>query len=413
MKRRIILLTNTFPFGGEEFLWAELQWAHTDHPVSVLPIHVSARKPAPVLPAGMEASADMARPAWTDMLAAAAHAFASLIGEREWRTATGGMAPVRNLAKAWKFSWVGESRARAIARHLKKRYPGEKFVFYSYWLYETAYAAMRLAQRFSGSRVVSRCHGFDLYEQRHPGGYLPFREALLCRLDAVCPISEDGADRLRHLTGRADCAEIIVHRLGSVDQGTGPVPRGQRCTLVSCSHLVKVKRVDRILTALCGATEEISWYHFGDGEQMEELSRMVKALPDCVDAHLMGAYPRERLMEFYRTHPLDVFLNVSDSEGVPVAMMEALSFGIPVIAPDVGGIREIVEHGRNGVLLRENFEGDDILRAIRFVLDDTRKEKMRRAAREIWEERYRADVLFPPFYRMLTGGRDEEKTGEN
>ena len=52
---------------------------------------------------------------------------------------------------------------------------------------------------------------------------------------------------------------------------------------------------------------------------------------------------------------MDYFINLSDSEGIPVSIMEAMSVGIPIIARDVGGNREIVTNN-NGCLL----EGDEI-----------------------------------------------------
>ena len=43
-----------------------------------------------------------------------------------------------------------------------------------------------------------------------------------------------------------------------------------------------------------------------------------------------------------RSQPIDIFINVSSSEGLPVAIMEAISFDIPIIATNVGGTSEIV-----------------------------------------------------------------------
>ncbi|MFR4320263.1 MAG: glycosyltransferase [Blautia massiliensis (ex Durand et al. 2017)] len=44
-------------------------------------------------------------------------------------------------------------------------------------------------------------------------------------------------------------------------------------------------------------------------------------------------------------------MNVSSSEGIPVSIMEATSFGIPGIATDAGGTKEIIRDKENGVLL--------------------------------------------------------------
>ncbi len=107
--------------------------------------------------------------------------------------------------------------------------------------------------------------------------------------------------------------------------------------------VVPVKRVYLILTAVAAAAQqgpeiEFEWHHFGDGELKEEVERQAKtALPPNAKASLPG-YPGLRaLMDFYRSKPIDVFINASISEGTPVAVMEAVSCGIPVIATSVGG----------------------------------------------------------------------------
>lgn len=47
----------------------------------------------------------------------------------------------------------------------------------------------------------------------------------------------------------------------------------------------------------------------------------------------------------------DIFLQPSIYEGLSIATIEAMSYGLPVIASNVGGIREIVDNGRNGILI--------------------------------------------------------------
>ena len=84
--------------------------------------------------------------------------------------------------------------------------------------------------------------------------------------------------------------------------------------------------------------------------------------------------------------PVDLFLNVSEYEGVPVSVMEAQSFGIPVIATAVGGTPEIVNE-ENGFLLPENPSQDEIASAIYDVVTNKEKwEKKRMLSRKNWEE---------------------------
>ena len=66
-------------------------------------------------------------------------------------------------------------------------------------------------------------------------------------------------------------------------------------------------------------------------------------------------------------------MNVSESEGIPVSIMEASSFGIPVIATNVGGVGEIVENGYNGLLLNKDFLNRDLsvcLKSIACMVDN-------------------------------------------
>ncbi len=56
------------------------------------------------------------------------------------------------------------------------------------------------------------------------------------------------------------------------------------------------------------------------------------------------------ILNFYKSNPVDLFINVSESEGIPVTIMEAMSYGILCLATDVGGVKEIVFEGVGNLL---------------------------------------------------------------
>ena len=100
-----------------------------------------------------------------------------------------------------------------------------------------------------------------------------------------------------------------------------------------------------------------------------------------------------------------MFINCSESEGIPVSIMEALSFGIPVIATNVGGTSEVVIDGYNGFLLDKDFLEIDLKQMIVDFLNSSEDfilEK-RTNARIFWENNYDAEKNYTEFYKRIEG----------
>lgn len=404
MKRRIVLLTNTCPFGGEVFLQNELKWVPKEQPVSLYPIFSGSKDiQADHLNSNIEVQAIAAEWSAKERLKTGWSSLKMLLTTKEYIAAFRKPNSLRNLIKAFKFAYVSELRFNRILRQLCAEHEkGQEYILYSYWLYEVAYIAARLKRELSSCHFVSRCHGFDLYEIRHPNGYLPFRNFIMESVDAVYPISEDGREYISRLyLGKWD-GKVHTMRLGTDDWGLNPANTDSVPTIVSCSNLVDVKRVDRIIDALKLVNHPIRWYHFGDGPLREQLEQKACVLPSCVESKFMGAVPNETLMCFYKEHHVDVFVNVSSSEGVPVSIMEALSFGIPVVATDVGGTHEIICDGANGYLIPLDFSNAMLCESISRVLEPQNRDKLRKQARETWEKNCNASVNYETFFRTIT-----------
>ena len=187
-------------------------------------------------------------------------------------------------------------------------------------------------------------------------------------------------------------------RLGTLYYGINNPLKERKIVLVSCSNLVDVKRVDLIIKALMESTAQIKWIHIGDGILRSELEELSKKLPKNVECKFLGLMKNEEVMKFYKNQHIDVFINVSESEGVPVSIMEALSFGIPIVATDVGGTHEIVIDKYNGILLNKNFKCCELLNSIDFIVDDN---KYRSNAMKVWNKMCSAKVNYKEFYEKL------------
>jgi len=311
----------------------------------------------------------------------------------------------RRLVKLLVVISRGTSEAGVIARVLRRSglRADEAFLLYSYRMEYHSYVVLRLKRAFPAARVVLRGHRYDLYEEMSPGGFIPLRDAAFRVADRILPVSDHGADYLRARFPEA-AERITVRRLGTTDLGLAPIPpQGGPLRIITISTITTAKRLDRLVKALTQLDRPAEWDHFGDGPLRPDLLRAIAELPTRVQVRLRGEVSHDMLMAHLQEVPYDVLVNVSDSEGVPVSIMEAMSLGIPVVATAAGGTGEIVSDGRNGYLISPPFEPERIADALRLIADSdfAQVSRLRSGARESWRSQYSAEINHGAFVEDL------------
>lgn len=170
--------------------------------------------------------------------------------------------------------------------------------------------------------------------------------------------------------------------------------------------MVPVKRIHLLIDALHLIEPlDMHWVHIGAGPLEDELKKRARERlgpRNHITYEFLGSLTNEQLMGFYRGTYADVFVNTSSAEGIPVTIMEAQSFGIPVVAPRVGGIPEIVsEH--TGRL----FDVDASPLTIAYLISEILRlptsdvAAMRQQALQNWKTHYNADRNFSNFVAEL------------
>ncbi len=308
-----------------------------------------------------------------------------------------------------------EDRVQSARRLWRGELAGRKPTFYSYWFHSSAYVARRLAEEFD-SQAVSRAHRYDLYPSATWDS--AWHHASIDGLSAVFTCSKDGQASLREeMPGMAE--KIHLSYLGTLDYGLQSSARADEFRLVTCSRLAAVKRLDRVFEALRLAAPNLPatrWTHFGgsgraeDDASFERLAR--RALPNHVRLDFKGTVRNSDVIDHYHRNRVDLLVNVSESEGVPVSIMEALSFGIPVAATPVGGTPEMVRDGDNGYLLALGDVPAALARVLSTTaqLDESSTERLRGRARKTWEEKFRASVNYPKFFDRVAQLGEIHKT---
>jgi glycosyltransferase involved in cell wall biosynthesis len=132
-----------------------------------------------------------------------------------------------------------------------------------------------------------------------------------------------------------------------------PGPRGEndQVRLIAVGRLVKEKRMDRFLDILSQLSKQskkpVTGAIFGAGPLRSRLEQRAKDL-GLMPGILEMREPVEDMTPIYRQ--ADTLVLTSDFEGTPNVLLEAMASGLPVVATRVGGVPEIVRHGRTGFL---------------------------------------------------------------
>lgn len=275
-------------------------------------------------------------------------------------------------------------------------------IYYSYWYFWKCYAVTHEIDKYPDSRVITRTHEYDLYDYTSPSGYQPFKEPMDVKLSYIIFIAEHGRDYYLRKYDRKACDKYRLYHLGtplpsvSGKYGTtGVCERSETLTIVSCSAVIERKRVFRIVEAL-GMINRISirWTHFGTGDQdlyLRQLCDEKLKEKSNISYDLKGYVKNEELHAFYASNKIDVFVTASSSEGNPVSVMEALSYGIPIIAPAVCNFPNMITDC--GILVSGECRAEELAEAVMMIAEmpDEDIRKLRNNARRCWEENFNAE----------------------
>jgi colanic acid/amylovoran biosynthesis glycosyltransferase len=296
---------------------------------------------------------------------------------------------------------VGRKFARYIASSeaIKK---GNKIYVYSYWC---NYIAVGLAflKRLNPSCIcITRAHGYDVYFERNELNYLPLRRLIFKNLDRIYFISRMGLNYAANKTKRY--RSMRTSYLGSAPIPQNPKNRDSVCHIISCSNIIRLKRLDLIIDALAivSTATKIKWTHFGDGplaKTIQEYAQQKLSGKQNIQYEFKGYVVNKDLTEIYDNNSIDLFINVSESEGLPFSIIEAFSAGIPAVATDVGGTSEIVESNSNGMLLNPKPTAEEIKASIQYFaeLDSKAKEAYSINAYQKWSDFFQANKNFREF----------------
>lgn len=277
----------------------------------------------------------------------------------------------------------------------------DNFIFYSYWFDTWATILAILKKKGIIPSFVSRAHRFDIYEFRRENEHIPYRKFQLDNIEKLILISQDGLDYIRSKYPEYS-EKYTLKRLGTNDHGLASLNKSTKniIHLISISNLTPVKRVHLIVEILKNVKRNVKWTHFGDGILREQIENNSRMLSENITCEFKGKVANSEVLGFLKHKNIDFFINVSESEGIPVSIMEAISFGIPVIATDSGGTREIVNE-ITGKLIPVNFKPEEISTVINDFPESIVAAGKQEEIRNFWEKNFNAELNYLNFCNFL------------
>ena len=161
-----------------------------------------------------------------------------------------------------------------------------------------------------------------------------------------------------------------------------PIKKEEKFIVVSTSRLTERKGLNYLIEAFgkfCKGKDDVELRLYGGGDKREMLEGIVKNLGIEGKITFLGEQPREVVYEDIGGY--SVFVIPSKNEGMSNSMLEAMARGLPIIATDVGGTRELIDERNGFIVEKENTE--QICEALEKLYNNKELgEKMGRASRE-------------------------------
>jgi glycosyltransferase involved in cell wall biosynthesis len=225
--------------------------------------------------------------------------------------------------------------------------------------YKTNLLAWLLAQ---GTRVtaLSTVHGWTGRSRREHWVYYPCDKRVLAQFSKLIAVSSEIGRELVRCGARPDRIVTVLngidHRIFRRDRSRESsirralALRTEDVVIGAVGRLEVQKRFDLLIDAFAELHAEDSRLVLvivGDGSKRDALLRHADRLGVADSCRFLGQ--RSDLVELH--HAFDLFVQSSDYEGTPNAVLEAMALETPVVATDVGGTSELLRHGTDGIIV--------------------------------------------------------------
>lgn len=173
-------------------------------------------------------------------------------------------------------------------------------------------------------------------------------------------------------------------------------------TIITASRLVYKNGIDVLIRAIGEVKKDIpdiKCLIIGDGPEKKQLESLVKNLELVQEVSFLGNIPHDDVPVYL--HQASVFVRPSRSEGLGNAFLEALAAGLPIIGTSVGGILDIIEDKKTGLLVKVDDPINLAHKIKEVLLDEQLSKSMVRHGREVIQRKFTWDKISADFAKIF------------
>lgn len=278
---------------------------------------------------------------------------------------------------------------------------------YSFWFNDFTLGALIFKKKYPEMKIFTGAHGHDLFAERHVGNRIPFREISINLIDNVIVCSIEGKKYLDKKYPRFKKKFKHVNSGISRKEIKTKSSSDKKFRILTLSRTHPVKRISYLLNTLKNLDSfsdfQMEYYHIGGGPELYKLIDLSKKLKfKKIQINFLGKLSDLELENFFKKSPIDVFLNVSFSEGTCLALVEAMSYSVPVLVTEVGGNISIANYCKTGLSL--HFDSNELINYFKKIYYDNEfREKLRSNSFNYWKKNHSSDSLSPKIEKIFRG----------
>lgn len=247
-------------------------------------------------------------------------------------------------------------------------------IFYSYWSNFTLISFYLLKKKDLINFCFARTLGSDLNGFIPNDDFVAFKKFKFQMLNFLIILNEGQREKLKKEKLLNDDKIIKCYQGINLQTFQEKQKHDKKIHILSCGRLVHVKNTLQILNFIQKFNQTVQDYEIiytciGTGPDLINVKKAAELKLKNIKFNLIEKVPN--LVDFIKKNKIDFYINLSTSEGMSFAVMEAMSLGIPVICSNIPGNTEII-NDKNGYVLKslDNLEMQKIISDIKNDLEN-------------------------------------------